>query len=400
MPKTVPGVVRIFHRNNRSTPLAVACLLALAACAPEPSGELRFTAVPYDQLPGWTQGRHAEALGALSKSCAALVGKPRAAPVGMGPAARPAADWAAACVRLRAVPAGNHDAARAYFERWFVPHRVAEGDKTDGLFTGYFEPLLRGSYRRGGRYTVPLYTRPKDLVNVDLGKFRKEWQGESISGRVVRGALQPYRSRAEIEARGLRGLSRVLVWVDDPADAFFLHIQGSGRVVMPDGKVLRVGYAGKNGRKYRSIGRYLVKKGAFPLEKASMQSIKAWLEANPREARKVMNHNAAFVFFKRLKGDGPLGAQGVALTPERSLAVDRRYVPLGTPLWLDTTFPLSDRPLRRLFIAQDTGGAIKGPVRGDVFWGHGPKAAKNAGRMKQRGTYYLLLPRPAKPASG
>lgn len=378
---------------------AVIALSALAGCAPEPSDELTYTAVGYNDLPGWTRSSPAGALGALSKSCAALIGKPRTAPVGLGPAARRAGDWAAACARLRAVPAGDHNAARAYFERWFVPHRVAMGDKTEGLFTGYFEPLLRGSFRRGGRYTVPLYTRPRDLVTVDLGKFREAWKGESISGRVVRGSLRPYRSRAEIESGGLKGNSKVLLWVDDPADAFFLHIQGSGRVVMPNGKVVRVGYAGKNGRKYRSIGRYLVQKGAFPLEKASMQSIKAWLEANPGEARAVMNHNAAYVFFRRLTGDGPLGAQGVALTPERSLAVDRRYVPLGTPLWLDTTYPLSDRPMRKLFIAQDTGGAIKGPVRGDVFWGHGPRAARNAGSMKQKGSYYLLLPRLADVAS-
>lgn len=375
---------------------AAILLAALTGCTPEPpKDELTVTPVRFSDLPGWSGDRHAEALPALAKSCAVLSRRPADAMVGHGPAARRAGDWAASCAGLRAVPPGDDRAARAYLERAFAPYRIAKGGKSDGLFTGYFEPELHGSLRRGGRFTVPLYARPDNLITVDLGKFRDDLQGERIVGRVVRGSLVPYHSRADIDSGALDGNGRVLAWVDDPADAFFLHIQGSGRVILPDGSVLRIGYAAKNGLQYHSIGRYLVSQGAFPLEKASMQTIKAWLRGHPAQARAVMAQNPSYIFFRRLNGTAPVGAQGVELTPERSLAVDPRFVPLGAPLWLDTTYPLSDQPMRRLFVAQDIGGAIKGPIRGDVFWGHGDRAASNAGRMKQKGTYYLLLPRPA-----
>ena len=186
--------------------------------------------------------------------------------------------------------------------------------------------------------------------------------------------------------------------MDSAADAFFLHIQGSGRIRLPDGSIMRVGYAGTNGHPYTAIGRELIARGAVPREKMSMQAIRGWLTANPADGARLMRTNKSYVFFRELTGDGPLGAQGVALTPERSLAVDRRLLPLGLPVWLDTAEP-DGTPFRRLMVAQDTGGAIRGAVRADVFWGPGARAADRAGKMKSPGRYWFLIPRAAKPAS-
>ena len=330
----------------------------------------------YTQLPGWRTDDHASALGALRRSCGRLKG-----------------GWRRVCDEAGKVGANNAPAARAFFERWFSPHRVSSGGTFQGLFTGYFEAELHGSWKRTARYRVPLYRVPDDLVSVSLGRFRKALKGDAISGRIKGGKLVPYPTRAEILAGALRGKGLELLWVDDPVDAFFLHIQGSGRAVMSDGRVVRLGYGGRNGRPYFAIGRELIARQAIAKEKMSMQAIRAWLNAHPRESDAVMNLNESFIFFRILKGDGPIGAQGVALTPGRSLAVDTQYVPFGTPVWLDTTDPLNAQPLQRLVIAQDRGGAIKGAVRGDLFWGYGEAAARKAGAMKQPGRYFLLWPR-------
>jgi membrane-bound lytic murein transglycosylase A len=208
--------------------------------------------------------------------------------------------------------------------------------------------------------------------------------------------LKPYETRQEIDAGRLSGRDLELLWVDDPLDAFFLHIQGSGRVRLADGETVRVGYAGQNGQPYVAIGRLLAERGALRRDEVSLQSIRDWLAAHPAEAAEVLAANPSYVFFRLLEGDGPIGAHGVALTPGRSLAVDPSFVPLGVPVWLDTTDPLDERrPLRRLMMAQDTGGAIRGAIRGDVFWGAGEEAKARAGRMRSRGRYYLLLPRAA-----
>ena len=330
----------------------------------------------YTQLPGWRTDDHASALGALRRSCGRLKG-----------------GWRRVCDEAGKVGANNAPAARAFFERWFIPHRVSSGGTFQGLFTGYFEAELHGSWKRTARYRVPLYRVPDDLVSVSLGRFRKALKGDAISGRIKGGKLVPYPTRAEILAGALRGKGLELLWVDDPVDAFFLHIQGSGRAVMSDGRVVRLGYGGRNGRPYFAIGRELIARQAIAKEKMSMQAIRAWLNAHPRESDAVMNLNESFIFFRILKGDGPIGAQGVALTPGRSLAVDTQYVPFGTPVWLDTTDPLNAQPLQRLVIAQDRGGAIKGAVRGDLFWGYGEAAARKAGAMKQPGRCFLLWPR-------
>ncbi len=359
---------------------------------------LVLESVAFARLPGWATGRQAGALSALRRSCGRLGERPADQTLGAAGIAGSGADWRLPCQAAAELPAADHAAARAFFEAWFRPFATRNGDDAEGLFTGYYEPLLRGSLRRSGRYRVPLHARPPDLVTVDLGLFRDELEGRRIAGRVVGGRLRPFETRSEIDSGALTGKARVLAWVDDPVAAFFLHVQGSGRVALEDGRGLRVGYAGHNGHPYVAIGAELVRQGALAPEEVSLQSISAWLRRNPDEAAAVMARNASYVFFRELGTDGPIGAQGAVLTPGRSLAVDRRYIPLGVPLWLDTKAPnpdpaLPDRPLRRLMVAQDRGGAIRGPVRGDVFWGHGGEAEAIAGRMKHRGRYYLLLPR-------
>jgi membrane-bound lytic murein transglycosylase A len=370
--------------------------VTLAACEPRPPAAPRLTLTPvaFDALPGWETDRVAEALPALRRSCARLEARPddaAAGPAGSGVTVR---DWRAPCAALADPGAGDGRAARAYFKRWFRPYRAGNNGEPDGLFTGYYEPELHGARRPGGRYTVPLYGLPRDLVTADLGAFDDSLKGKRITGHVVGSSLRPYPTRAEIEAGALKGKAQPVVWVDDPVEAFFLEIQGSGRVVLADGTVMRVGYVGQNGRSYRAIGRVLVERGDMTLDQVNLFSIKAWLRAHPQDAKALMDRNPAYVFFRELKGEGQVGAEGVALTPGRSLAVDPRFVSYGTPVWLDIESPeAAGARLRRLVIAQDTGSAIKGPVRGDLFWGFGLHAEDMAGRMRARGNYYLLLPR-------
>jgi membrane-bound lytic murein transglycosylase A len=377
--------------SRRGSLILAFALLALAALTlwmvrrplPPPEGEAEerrvLTPATFADLPGWKEDDPSAALAAFLRSCRRLRSEP---------------DWRPVCDA--AAQAGS---ARTFFESNFQPFVVSAGNDPEGLFTGYYEPLLQGSRKRSDRYRVPLYVRPPDLVMVDLGDFREELKGQRIAGRVEEGDLVPYPDRTAIEEGALSGRDLELVWVDDPVDAFFLQIQGSGRVRLDDGSEMRVGYAAQNGHPYFAIGRDLVERGAMPKEEVSMQSIRGWLEQNPDLADGVMARNASYVFFEELKGEGPLGAQGVALTPGRSLAVDLKHWTLGAPVWLDTRAPSPragepDRRLRRLMIAQDTGGAIRGVVRGDVFWGHGEEAAEIAGRMKHPGKMWVLLPRP------
>ncbi len=357
-----------------------------------PTGEL--SPVGYGDLAGWRDDDHGAALIALVRSCARFAKLPDDRAVGPDGLAGTIADWRDLC----AAATGARSAPRAFFEAWFVPFKATDRGRDEGLFTGYYEPLLHGALAASARYATPLYGRPDDLVTVELGAFDDELKGKRIAGRVVGGKLRLYESRAEITAGALDGRARPIAWVDDPVDAFFLHVQGSGRVQLDDGGMLRVGYAAANGRDYVSIGRVLIERGALSREEVSLQTIRAWLAAHPDEARQLLDQNPSFVFFRKLEGDGPIGAQGVALTAMRSLAIDRKFLPLGAPVWLDITVPdadpaAPDRPLRRLLVAQDTGGAIKGPLRGDVFWGFGADAESIAGRMKHRGRLYLLLPR-------
>ncbi|HEX6980639.1 MAG TPA: MltA domain-containing protein [Alphaproteobacteria bacterium] len=379
--------------------IAIIGLFGLAACetkAPPPL--LTLKPARFADLPGWTSDRHGEALAAFKRSCGRIVTLKDGVQLGAAGITRPAAVWRTVCEAAFGLDSDDHAAARNFFMQHFEPFIAADNGTRDGLFTGYYEPELRGSRRRGGRYTVPILGRPADLVMVDLGLFRSEWRGQRIAGRVENGMLRPYPTRAEIEAGALKDQQIEILWVDDPVDAFFLHIQGSGRIVLEDGTAIRVGYAAQNGHPYVAIGRELVARGIMRREDVSMQSIRAWLAANPDAAASLMNANPSYVFFRELDGDGPIGSEGVVLTPGRSLAVDRTFIPMGVPVWLDAEDPLdANARLQRLMVAQDTGGAIRGAVRGDVFWGYGPEATERAGRMRQTGRYFLLLPRGVQP---
>jgi membrane-bound lytic murein transglycosylase A len=377
-------------------PVVIGFLVGLGACAPMvPPDRVALTPVDFQDLPGWRKDKIHEAAAALARSCLVLAKKPAAAAIGPHGFAGRAADWRVPCRAIGAQARLRNDAdgARRFFERYFRAYAVRGAEGHDGLFTGYFEITLKGSRRPTARYNVPLYARPPDLVMADLGTFSSAFRGRSIAGRVERGRLIPYADRAAIEKGALVGRGLELAWVDDPVDAFFLEIQGSGRVRLEDGSVMRVGYAGKNGHAYTAIGRVLVDMGALKLEAVTMGSIRAWLAANPARARAVLTKNRSFVFFREIQGPGPIGAEGVALSTGRSLAVDRKFLPLGVPLFVAADDPAGRlAPVRRLMVAQDTGGAIRGPVRGDIFFGHGAQAAATAGQARLRGRYWILLP--------
>jgi len=307
--------------------------------------------------------------------------------------------WSAPCEAAETVSADSAAAVRAYFESHFQPYRIVRrgGSRREdtGLITGYFEPLLHGARQASARYVAPLYAPPPDLLTVDLASLYPELQGKRVRGRLEGNRVIPYFTRAELPGdAALRG--NEIVWIDNPFDALLLEVQGSGRVQLPDGRIIRLQYADQNGQPYRSVGRYLVSIGALTVEQATLQGIRAWLAANPTRVQEVLNANPSVVFFKEAPlGDpnqGPRGAQGIALTPGRSVAVDPAWIPLGTPLFLATTLPDSSLPLRRLVIAQDTGGAIAGAPRADYFCGSGADAAELAGRLRQQGALWLLWP--------
>lgn len=359
------------------------------------AAELVLRPVAYGQLNAWATDRHDEALAAFVRSCA----RPSLAATGREPGRPPplalaAADWARVCAAARAVPAGDAARARAFFEQAFAPYEGGDSRGGQALFTGYYEPIISGALQPGGRYRTPLYHPPADLISIDLGLFRDTLKGERLIGRLDGNRLVPAPSRAEIEAGALKGRGLEIAWLADPVDAFFLHIQGSGRLRLADGRVQGVGFAGKNGHPYVAIGRELVRRGALAEDEVSLQSIRAWLKSNPHEAPALMAANPSFVFFRLTEGEGPIGSQGVVLTPGRSLAVDPAQLPYGLPVWIETSDPRDPtRPLTRLAIAQDSGGAIKGPLRFDLFWGAGAAAEAAAGPMKSRGRAVVLAPR-------
>ncbi len=379
--------------------------------APEP--RLDLEPASFAALPGWRDDALSGALDSILASCTAFERQPADRPVGRGGVGGTIGDWLAPCAAARRLAPDDPEGMRELLAERFRPWAVTDRGDPLGLFTGYYEPSLHASRRRHGAFRTPIYAQPSDLIEVDLGAFRDDLAGVRISGRLHGRRLEPYYDRSEIQSGALAGRGLELYWVDDPVDAFFLQIQGSGRLVLEDGSVVRVGYAGQNGHPYHAIGHDLVERGALTPETVSMQSIRSWLEAHPAEAREVMASDASYVFFRVLHGPGPVGSQGVPLTPGRSLAVDTGFLPLGAPVWLATRAPISDqgsdqatglapagpvdRPIERLVVAQDTGGAIRGPVRGDVFWGPGDEAADVAGRMKNAGRMWLLLPRELDP---
>jgi membrane-bound lytic murein transglycosylase A len=382
--------------------LCAATLIAITACekeepkppAPPAADKAVFSPSDFGDLPGWNTDHHAEALQAFLRSCAKLLRLPPDAALGARMPGATAGDMQPACRAAQQLPSGHDLAVRSFFEKWFQPWAVSNNDKPQGLFTGYYEIELQGSIKPSKTYTVPVYRKPQDLVTVDLGDFDPALAGQRLVGRVDGGKLKPYYQRGDIQNGVLAGKGIELVWLKDPLEAFMLHVQGSGRVVLPDGRTTRIGYAGNNGYPYKSIGRELIDRGELQPHEASWQNIRAWMKAHPNKAAALLAVNRRYIFFQEIPGEGPIGAEGVPLTASRSMAVDNRFIPLGLPLWLDTTMPGEDgRPLRRLMMAQDTGSAIKGPVRGDFFWGTGDRALEFAGRMKSQGRYYILLPR-------
>jgi len=357
----------------------------LAGCAPSPvvcpvcpppkpaPETARYEPRGFTDLPGWNRAQLEPSLRAFIAGCAR---------------------FKRVCALAKSLPVGDEQAARRFFETEFVPYALISSESGDtGLVTGYYEPIVDGSRVPSAQHRFPIFGVPPDLVIVDLGNVVPETRPLRLRGRLEGRRLVPYYSRAEIDGRGEAFGAPVLAWSGDPVELFFLQIQGSGQVRLENGERIRVGYADQNGHPYRSLGRYLVDRGELLLEQASMQGIKAWAAANPQKLRDALNHNASYVFFRELPPtDGPIGALGVPLHAEVSLAVDRRFVPLGAPVYLASTFPLSEEPLERLMAAHDTGGAIRGVVRADFFWGTGQDAGAQAGRMRQQGKMWLLWP--------
>jgi membrane-bound lytic murein transglycosylase A len=345
--------------------------------APAPERAL-YSPTTFNALPGWDAARLEPSLRAF------LAGCPRAP----GPLVN-------ACAIATTVPAGDEGAARRFFESVFAPYALASSESGDtGLITGYYEPILHGGRLKSDANRYPIYGVPNDLLVVDLASVAPETRNVRLRGRLDGRRVIPYYTRAEIDARGDSFPAPVIAWASDPVELFFLQVQGSGQLVLETGERIRLGYADQNGHPYRSVGRYLIDRGELTLEQASMQGIKAWGAMNPDKLQDALNANASYVFFRESSDPrGPMGALNVALTPQYSMAVDRRFVPLGAPVFLATTFPLSDVPLQRLMAAQDTGGAIRGVVRADFYWGTGEEAGANAGRMRQQGKMWLLWPR-------
>lgn len=356
----------------------------------EPKAELKIEpkaetlrAVSFTDLVGWAEDDVRQAWPAFIASCDVLNKR---------------AVWKEVCASAVMVNAEDLAEVRNFFEGQFVPHVVSNVDGSmSGMITGYYEPLLRGSRARNGKYQIPLYRVPEDLLTIDLSAVYPELKNMRLRGRVVGNKVVPYFSRAEITDKNSL-LGKELVWVDNAIEAFFLQVQGSGRVYLEETQeTIRVAYGDQNGHPYKSIGRYLVDRGELKLEQASAQGIAAWAAANPTRLQELLNVNPSVVFFKEEKlttaSKGPKGALGVPLTAQRSIAIDAQFIPLGVPVFLATTQPNSDLPLRRLMLAQDTGGAIRGAVRADYFWGFGAEAGERAGRMKQSGAMWVLLPK-------
>ncbi|RFO99502.1 murein transglycosylase [Komagataeibacter xylinus] len=355
--------------------------------------------VSFDALQGWKDDALEDALPVFLQDCHKIGSLPADSALGgagITYAGRQVGDWQAACNAARDVPTGDRAAARAFFEQWFVPYALPVGKRADGtLFTGYYEPEIRGSLRRGGIYQTPVYRRPPDLVR------ERDAQGEVVTGRSQDGQVVPYWSRAQIDQGALAHKKLELLWLADPVDLFFLQLQGAGRVRLPDDRVIRLGFDGLNGQPYVPLGRVMVAQGLLRAEDVSMASIRGWLEANPDKATDMMEQNPNYVFFRELdQGDTQAGAPGVSLTPDRSMAVDRDFIPLGSPVWVQAQVPQDGHPVtwNRLDFAQDLGTDIKGPDRADLYMGWGPEAAQAAGNLRSTGQMVVLVPRGAEAA--
>lgn len=356
-----------------------ACAECQACPAPARSAEARYELTSFAAIPGWQEAAFAPGVRAFGAGCARIAQS--------HPLRR-------ACDVLAAAPPAAEGAARQFIETSFSAWSVTSADgAAEGMITGYYEPVLPGSRARSDRFRHPVYGAPADLVTVDLEGVNPDLKGMRLRGRLEGKRLLPYWSRSEIDGKPFH--APVLAWVEDAVELFFLQIQGSGQIELGGGERLRLGYADQNGHPYRSMGRYLIERRELTLENASMQGIKAWAAANPEKLREALDSNPSYVFFREMPdaAGGPAGTLGSPLSAGYSIAVDPRSVPLGAPVFLATTMPLSTQPLQRLVAAQDTGGAIRGAVRADFFWGTGNEAGTLAGRMRQQGRMWILWPR-------
>jgi membrane-bound lytic murein transglycosylase A len=337
--------------------------------------------VEWSSLESWESDNHGDAWNGFLKSCQKLSRE----------------QWKEVCDLAEISGDLSDSEARAFFESHFEVRPVyAKDGETQGLITGYYEPLLQGSWEQSEEYPYPLYGVPEDLLVVDLGAVYPQLKGMRLRGKLVGNKVVPYHDRAQLseDQELLQGAE--ILWVNSSVDLFFLHVQGSGLVELADGSIAAVGYANQNGHPYQSIGKVLIEMGELQKDEVTLFTIRDWLRLNPERLDEVLSKNPSYVFFelKDARADGPTGSLNVALTPRRSIAVDRNVIPLGAPVWLQTTLPNEvQSPLNQLMLAQDTGGAIKGYVRADVFWGRGSEAEKMAGLMKQQGELFVLLPR-------
>ena len=351
---------------------------------PPPPVEYRgkLEAATWSDIPDWGKESLRPSLEAFARSCAVLEKQD---------------PWKGVCAGAATFgPTASERDIADFFQLNFEPWTVVNADaSTSGMVTGYYEPLLHGSRTKSARYKYPIYGVPADLLTIDLSSVYPDLKYKRLRGRLEGNKVVPYFSRGDIDDTGAKLAGDEIAWVDDEIDLFFLHIQGSGQVELDDGERIRVGYADQNGHPFRSLGRALIERGEIPAERASMQGIKDWARRNPKKVQRYLDRNPSYVFFRALPNDlpGPLGALGVPLTPERSIAVDSRVVPLGVPVYLSTSYPNTAEPLNRLMVAQDTGGAIAGAVRADFFWGFGDAAGAQAGKMRQSGKMWVLLPK-------
>lgn len=356
---------------------------------------LVLTKTAFTQLPQWDQDDHAQALIAFQRSCKSIMQRKPNAPYSALPQFGTVKDWQAICITASQLKKPDITTARQFFENTFEPYLVKNYFNSQGLFTGYYLPLLHASFKKDTQYSYPIYGLPKDLVRINISEFFPHLPNKTLVAQLKNNRLSPLPDRSQITKEGIN--APVILWTNNVVEIFFAQIQGSAQVRLPDGKTVLISYASNNGHPYTPIGRTLIQKKLLSKEKISMQTIKAWLYEHPDQIEDILNHNASYVFFNLLTTEGPIGTQQVPLTPQRSLAIDTRYLPLGAPIWLSTQVP-SRSPgetssYQHLLIAQDTGGEIKGIVRGDIYWGAGEHAEWMAGHMKNTGKYWVLLPR-------
>lgn len=389
--------------------------------------------VPFSSLPEWGKSTLKPSFLAFQKSCKSFLKQPADRSIGTRYIRLSVKSFQPACRAAMVLENPSEENTRSFFERWFQPmsffqtvdigvenkpgNAIPSDSKFElsdscislqktknlapftGLFTGYYMPHLQGSLTKTATYTVPIYNLPSDLVRISLQLINPNSRGRMLVGRLDGKTVYPYYTREEINKGAIKKTASVIAWVENYLDRFILEIEGSGVISLPNAEKLYIGYAGENGAPYTAIAGILIKQGVMTKDNASMQKVERYLNDNPELLHDILNQNKSFVFFRKLQQKGALGAQAVTLSDGYSLAVDRKWIPLGLPIWLSSTRPTEYGseilPFHRLMIAQDTGGAIRGPVRGDIYWGEGEKARSIAGKMKNPGQYWLLMPKDA-----